>query len=167
MRKIVLYIASSLDGYIARKDGDVSWLPTDGDYGFTPFTARIDALVMGRKTYEIAQILGYPTEHKGYVFSKTLTGSDDKITYVNESVGEFVRTLQQQPGKDIWLMGGGELVREFLNEDLIDEVIVAIVPVLLGDGIPLVAPGAVTRKLQLTNVQKFENGSVILLYEKK
>jgi dihydrofolate reductase len=141
MRRIILNIASSLDGYIAREDGSVDWLPIDGDdLGMEKFMDSIDTVLLGRTTYE--QILtfdcNYPyAEKKNYVFSRS-SGMENKnnVEFVSDVIG-FSKKLVESPGKDIWLVGGAEIISIFLKSDLIDEVILSMVPIVIGNGIPL------------------------------
>lgn len=141
MRRIILNIASSLDGYIARKDGSVDWLPTgDDDFGMKRFMDSVDTVLLGRKTYE--QILTFDCDYpyadkKIYVFSKNPRAENkDNVEFVSEIV-DFSKKLVELPGKDIWLVGGSEIISVFLKEGLIDEVVLSMVPVSLGSGISL------------------------------
>src|SRR5688572_20598578 len=138
MRKVKYFVANSLDNFIARQDGTVDWLFMDGDYGMGEFFASIDAVLIGRKTYELVlrqspkpKKKSKKTAGKGssksttmsYVFSRTLAAAgDESIRVISEKAGEFVRNLKNQPGKDIWLMGGGELARSLFAEHLVDEI---------------------------------------------
>ena len=143
MRKLILYIASSLDGFIARRDGSVDWLNEyDGkdDYGYTELMERIDTLLIGRKTYN--QILGFEKwPYKGkkcYVFTKKINKSkvNDELNFINDIVG-FTKKLKKEKGKDIWLVGGAEVISILINENLVDELILTIVPKVLNSGISL------------------------------
>src|SRR5258705_1981025 len=140
MRKVVLGVGISLDGYIARPDGSVDFLFMPKDYSMAAFFKRIDAAVMGRKTYEVAIKLGgggmSSPGMKSYVFSRSLEAEErDGVMIISETPKQFVEELRKKKGKDIWLMGGGELAREFFKEDLVDELYLGVVPVLLGQGI--------------------------------
>ncbi|MEZ4884690.1 MAG: dihydrofolate reductase family protein [Chitinophagales bacterium] len=176
MRKIKLYIATSINGYIAKSDGSVGWLdtipnPNPTDYGYFDFLKSVDTTLMGNATYQ--QILGFdvpfPYADKiNYVFSRTQSGVDEYATFVSENIVEFVQELTTQEGKDIWLVGGGELNGFFLKNGLIDEMIVSVMPMVLGSGIPLFGTGVkdVEIPFGLKEVVSFETGAVQLVYEK-
>lgn len=164
MRKIILFIASSLDGYIARKSGEIDWLFTDQDYGYTEFYAQVDTLIMGKKTYQQVLSFGeYPYKDKEvFVFSKTASGkTDNNVKFVNSDWLNFIKTLRQSDGCNIWLVGGAQLIYFFLQHDFIDELILSIHPIILGDGIPLIVSDAsLETKLKLKNVKTFDSGLV-------
>jgi dihydrofolate reductase len=172
MRKIVLGLGISLDGYIARLNGAVDFLFRPKDYSMASFFATIDAYIMGRKTLDAALKMtggkftgtgGMPT----YVFSRTQPpGERDGLTFVNESPAAFVRRLRKGRGKDIWHMGGGELTREFLKADLVDELYLGVVPVLLGEGIPLFPSGFPQRNFSLIENKTFSKGLIALKYKR-
>ncbi|KZZ82591.1 dihydrofolate reductase family protein [Bacillus sp. SJS] len=172
MRKTVLYIAMSLDGYIARENGDIDWLEEaegEGDNGYSELIENIDTVVMGRKTYE--QVLGFDMEfpYKGmdcYVFSNEKEGRDEYASFMKGSPSSLISKLKEQPGKDIWLIGGGDLIREFLKEKLVDQFMIAVIPVLLGKGIPLFKQDFPVHNLKLSNTQIY-NEIVMLSYDKK
>lgn len=170
MRKVILFIAASLDNYIARKDGSVDWLFADGDYGFTEFYAGIDTIVTGRKTYDKSKEYG-GDPYKGkrlIVFTRSEKLNDEnKTEFVNDDIVEFMRKLKNEDGKNIWLLGGGEITKEFLLNDLIDEIVVAIHPVILGEGIPLFYSIPKQTNLELTDHKIFKNGLVELFYSVK
>ena len=161
-RKVMLFIASSLDGYIAGTDGDISWLLSDQDYGYRDFLERIDTVVMGRKTYD--QLLGmgdYP--YRGmdcYVFSRSAMGGDENAEFVNGPVDEFVQGRLANEGKDIWLVGGSELINHFMMADLVDELVISVHPIVLGQGIPLFKAGTPTCMLRLVEARSFSSGLV-------
>jgi len=138
MGKIILYIASSLDGYIARENGDVDWLPINSDSGYDNFYKSIDTVIMGKKTYDQILTFGdYPYKgKKSYVFTRndSLT-KDENVEFVS-NVEEFSRNLVSSKG-NIWLVGGSELFSAFLEHKLVDEIILSIIPTVLGKGIPL------------------------------
>lgn len=171
MRKTSLYIAASLDGHIARRDGSVDWLPVPSaqqDYGYADFIRRVDTLVMGRKTYDQTLNLGdWPyAERRSIVFSRARDGRRDRhADFVDGDVATVVRELRAQPGGDIWLVGGGEVVRPCLAGRVVDEVILSIPPVLLGDGVPLFLPRPVMTRLHLRNCHAFPDGLVQLTYD--
>ena len=170
MRSIVLGLGISLDGYIARPNGGVDFLFMPKDYSMADFFASIDTAIMGRKTYEKSREMGggsYGPSLKTYVFSRSLPpGERDGLTFVNQSLNGFVSELRKHPGKDIWLMGGGELARDFLKEDLVDELYLGVVPVLLGEGIPLFPPVFPQRNFSLTENKTFSKGLISLKYKR-
>jgi dihydrofolate reductase len=167
MPKVKLYIATSLDGFIAERDGGVGWLFTDGDYGYAAFFDSIEALIMGRHTYE--QVLGFgewPYEEKpAYVFTRSAPGGEHPhVEFVSSDAGTFVEELRRRSTKDIWLVGGAALVSAFRELGLIDEYVLSVHPVLLGDGIPLFEPPQPREGLRLQEVHTFESGLVQLRY---
>jgi dihydrofolate reductase len=169
MRNVVLGLGTSLDGYIARPDGAVDFLFMPKDYSMAPFMATIDTLIMGRKTLDAAiQMSGkpYKAEMPTYVFSRSQPpGKRNGLEYVNQPPAALVEQLRQSPGKDIWMMGGGELAREFLRADLIDGLYLGIVPTLLGEGIPLFPAGFPQRDFKLVENQSYSKGLIALKYE--
>lgn len=171
MRSIILGLGISLDGYIARPDGAVDFLFMPKNYSMAEFFRRVDTAIMGRKTLDVAVKMGGGAASFGsmaaYVFSRSQPpGKRDGMTFVNEPVQEFVAQLRKQKGKDIWLMGGGELAREFLKADLVDELYLGIVPVLLGEGIPLFPSGFPQRDFTLLENKTFSKGLITLKYKR-
>ncbi|MEB3337443.1 MAG: dihydrofolate reductase family protein [Leptolyngbyaceae bacterium] len=167
MRRVILFIATSLDGYIARTSGEVDWLFTDQDYGYTPFFAQVDTVLMGRRTYEQVQSWGeYPYgETQGFVFSRMLRDqSHPQVKIISEDVTRFVKGLKDLPGKNIWLVGGAELVHSCLQSDLIDELIISVHPILLGEGIPLFRPPFSIKNLSFQHCEAFDTGLLQLTY---
>jgi len=169
MRKIVLGLGISLDGYIARPNGDVDFLFMPKDYSMGPFLATIDTALMGRKTLEVVLRLGSGSfagsKMANYVFSRTMApGERDGLIFTNQSPATLVAALREKPGKNIWLMGGGELARDFLKEDLVDELYIGVVPVLIGEGIPLFPPGFPQREFTLLENKTFSKGMIALKY---
>lgn len=169
MRKVVLYIAISLDGYIARRSGEIDWLFSDQDYGYTKFLGAVDTIVMGRKTYEQVLRFGeYP--YKGlecFVYSRKLVGRNENVSFVSEPPASFITKLKQRPGKDIWLVGGAELASECVKHDLIDEYIISVHPIILGQGIQLFPPPLPELWLELIDAESFSSGLVQLSYQRK
>jgi dihydrofolate reductase len=171
MRKVKLYIATSLDGKIARKDGTIDWLPdpTAEDYGYHQFYNSIDATLMGYKTYEICLQFGewpYPGKFT-YVFTRDSTKSVvPEANLITQHPVDFVRELRELEGKDIWLVGGGEIVTLLHDAGLIDEYILAYIPVILGEGIELFPGIKQQQNLQLTKHLVFSNGVVLLYLDK-
>lgn len=170
MRKIVLGLGISLDGYIARPNGAVDFLFMPRDYSMAAFFATIDTAIMGRKTLDVARAMGgggFDSSMKTYVFSRSLEpGERDGLTFINQSPATLVAQLRKRPGKDIWLMGGGELARDFLRADLVDELYLGIVPVLLGEGIPLFPSGFPQRNFTLLENRTYSKGLIGLKYER-
>jgi dihydrofolate reductase len=171
MRKIVLGLGVSLDGYIARPDGAVDFLFMPKDYSMAPFFKTIDTAFMGRKTYEAGlRMSGGKFSNYGltcYVLSRTLEpGEREGVTIVNTPLHLFVASLRKQKGKDIWHMGGGKLARAFLEDDLIDQIYLGVVPKLIGEGIPLFPPGYPERHFRLLENKSFSQGLISLKYER-
>jgi len=174
MRKVKFSIANSLDNYIARKDGAIDWI-LGGDEAasaMTEFWKNIDAVVIGRKTYEpvLKSDSPFPTFPgvKNYVLSRTLKESSDKnIEIIREDVVEFIRKLKTQEGKDIFVMGGGLLAQPLFEANLIDEIGVNIHPMLLGSGIPLFHEIGHQIDLEFIECKSFKNGCVSISYRVK
>ena len=172
MRKVKLFIASSLDCYIAREDGGIDWLFTDADYGYTKFYDSIDTIIVGKKSYDQSLTLDeYPYKGKKvYVFTrkkvrKKNNNNEQDVEYIDTNIQDFVTTLTQSIGKDIWLLGGGEIVSILLNADLVDEIILSIHPIILGTGIPLLRDIQKEVNLQLENSLSFDSGLTQLYYK--
>jgi len=177
-RKIIAYLATSADGYIARPDGDVEWLnrrPRTGDYGMKEFYAKIDTILLGRKTYDWTKRFLKQNPKMGgmvnskiahYVFSrKPRRQALPGMEFVPEPVKEFAQRLRASPGKDIWMMGGGELIASFLDAGELDEFDIHVIPVLIGEGIPLIAPRHRDVPLRLETCKKYVDGVVRLRYQ--
>jgi dihydrofolate reductase len=178
-RKIIVYIAVSADYYIARPDGGIDWLNRPhpkGDYGMPAFFKSIDTILWGRKTYTQAMDMGlklsvYGPGVKNYVFSRQPAAAGESqskvepgVEFVKEPIKQFAQRLRAQPGKDIWMMGGGEITAAFLDEGEIDEFSIHVIPVLIGEGIPLIAPRHRNINLALLSTKKFSDGVVHLNY---
>jgi dihydrofolate reductase len=171
-RNVIVHIATSADGYIARPDGDLDWLTSrpapKGFYGMNAFMKSIDTMVLGRKTYEMSVRLGakFDSTSRSIVFSRHSrpAAAPAGVEFVDEAIGPYVRRLQEQPGKDIWLMGGGEIIASFLDAQAIDEFVISVVPVFIGDGIPLIARRHRHVPLALQSTERFEDGVVQLHY---
>ena len=174
MRKVKFSIANSLDNYIAREDGAIDWI-LGGDEAasaMTEFWKNIDAVVIGRKTYEPVLKSGSPFPTfpgvKNYVLSRTLKESSDKnVEIIREDAVEFIRKLKTQEGKDIFVMGGGSLAKPLFEANLIDEFGVSIHPMLLGSGIPLFHEIGHQIDLELIECKSFANGCVSISYRVK
>jgi len=142
MRKLILYIAVSLDGFIAGEGESLSWLDRvegQGDNGYEAFYAKVDTILMGRKTYDwIMAHAEFPYAGKDcFVFTHAFRENRPDVTFVSGDAVSFAANLKEQPGTDIWLVGGGSLLRPLLDAGLVDEMILTVAPVVLGKGIPL------------------------------
>jgi dihydrofolate reductase len=179
MRKIIVYIATSADGYIARPDGDVEWLNRPeraGDYGMRAFYRSIDTILWGRKTYEVALefqrqgIKGaeFDPKVKNYVFShQSPPPAAPGVEFVTEPIPAFASRLRAAQGKNIWIMGGGGLIASFLDAGEIDEFIIHVIPTFIGEGIPLIAPDHRSVPLLLLSSRSYPDGVVRLHYAVK
>jgi dihydrofolate reductase len=170
MRKVKLFIASSLDCYIAREDGGIDWLFTDDDYGYTKFYDSIDTIIVGRKSYDQSLTFDdYPYKGKKvYVFTRKKirkNNNEQDVEYIDTNIQDFVTSLTQSIGKDIWLIGGGEIVSVLLNAGLVDEIILSIHPIILGTGIPLLRDIQKEVNLKLENSLSFDSGLTQLYYK--
>ena len=171
-RNVIVHIATSADGYIARPDGDLEWLTSRpapaGFYGMGAFMRSIDIKLLGRKTYEASLRMGakFDSKSRNVVFSRHAPPADapSGMEFVNGAIGPFLSRLREHPGKDIWLMGGGDLIASFLDERAIDEFVVSVAPVFIGDGIPLMARRHRHVPLELQTTERFEDGLVQLHY---
>lgn len=173
-RKVILYIAMSLDGYIAANDGDISFLSVvekpGEDYGYTKFNEGVDTMILGRKTYDKILSMGVEKPYPGkmvYVLSRTERTVNANLQFYSGGLRELIEQLKAESGKHIYCDGGAETVLRLLRENLIDELIVSIIPVLLGDGIPLFKPGFPEKKLRLIRAETFDTGLVQLHYERR
>lgn len=170
MRRVVYSVAMSLDGYVAGPNGESDWIVMDPEFDFPKFMARFDTVLMGRKTFELAQKQyggnGSMPGMKAFVASRTLKPSDRPgVAIIGENLKEVITSLRKEPGKEIWLFGGGELFRSMMKQKLVDSVEVAVVPVLLGGGIPLLPSPANRTKLKLVKQTAYKSGNVGLEYE--
>ena len=171
-RKIIVHIAASADGYIARPDDDLEWLTSrpapPGFYGMNAFMKTIDTLLLGRKTYEASLRLGgtFDGKTKAIVFSRKTPPAEmpPGVEFESGEIGDVVGGVRERPGKDIGLMGGGELIASFLDAQAIDEFVVSVVPVFIGDGISLIARRHRHVPLELQSVERFDDGLVQLHY---
>src|ERR1700722_6571626 len=177
-RKIIVYIATSAAGYIARPDGDVEWLnhrPDTIDYGMRAFYPTIDTILWGRKTYDWALDYHKKSGGRGGIFvtkgaKKWFSRGPAKratpgVKFVSEPVKAFAQRLRATPGKQIWMMGGGELIASFLDVGEIDEFDIHVIPNFIGEGIPLIAPRHRDIELRLLSTKKFPDGVVELRYQ--
>lgn len=172
-RKIIVHIATSADGFIARPDGDLEWLTEHpapkGFYGIGAFMKSVDAKVIGRKTYDLSVQMGakFGTKTPHYVFSRRPAPSSVPagVEFVSEPIGEFAKRLRAEKGKSIWMMGGGEIIASFLDAGAIDEFVLTVMPTFIGEGIPLIAHRHRHVPLHLQSVKKFSNGVVQVHYQ--
>jgi dihydrofolate reductase len=161
-RKVVLFIASSLDGYIATEEESLDWLMRvegEGDNGFSEFYDTVDTVLMGKKTYDWVMrqdLEEFPYKGKAtFVFTRSAVKDTDDVSFVNKDIQSFMRQLKTKNGENIWLVGGGDLVQSFLQAKLIDEIIVTVAPTLLGKGISLFKRQDVLVDLELKGVRNF------------
>ena len=167
-RRVIVHIATSADGYIARSDGDIEWLTSrpapKGFYGIEAFTRSIDTKVLGRKTYEVSVSMGASFDPKSptLVFSRRAPPADlpKGVEFVNEGIGALLSRLRSQRVKEIWLMGGGDIIASFLDEQAVDEFVISVVPVFIGEGIPLIARRPRHVPLELLSTERFDDGLV-------
>jgi dihydrofolate reductase len=172
-RKIIVHIAISADGYIARPDGDLGWLTNrpapKGFYGMPTFARSVDAKILGRKTYDLSVEMGarFAADDVHYVFSRRPAPGavPAGVEFVQGSIRAFVGRVRKTVGKNLWLMGGGGIIAAFLDEGAIDEFVISVVPTFIGDGIPLIAPRHRDVPLRLRSVRPFPDGVVQLHYE--
>jgi dihydrofolate reductase len=170
-RKLILYIAMSLDGFIAKPDGDISFLSQveqEGeDYGYSEFIQTVDTVILGRKTYDkvLSMDLDLPYGDRiVYVLTRSSQQESGKVHFYSGSLPELISSLKSQEGKHIYCDGGAETVNRLLQDNLFDELIISIIPVLLGDGIRLFGKAFQEQKLKLVKTKSFEKGLVLLHY---
>lgn len=171
MRKIILQLAVSLDGYIEGPNGEYDWCFTDQDYGMTSFFQRIDSVFYGRKSYELvasmgdaeAAMSGFPKLTE-YVFSTTLKDAKPGVIVINENAEAAVRKIKEAPGKDIWLFGGAGLTASLFEMKMIDEIRLAVHPILLGSGKPLFFESPKRIQLKMEDSKTYSSGLVMLHY---
>jgi dihydrofolate reductase len=171
MRKIILYIAMSLDGYIAGENESLDFLSEvqieNEDYGYGDFMKTIDTVILGRRSYDKVMNFGIPfpySDKKTFVITRKEKPPEENITFYNGDLNQLVANLKSQNGKNIYLDGGGQIVNEFLKNRLIDEFIISIIPVVLGTGSLLFPPGFLEQKLKLVSCTSFNKGLVQLNY---
>jgi len=173
-REVILFIAMSLDGYIAKDNGDISFLSAvespPEDYGYGDFIKSVDTVIMGRKTYEKIQTFGIDFPHgdkKCYVISRSKKGYDGTVEFYHGDLVKLIAAIRKESGLNIFVDGGAELVFELMQRDLIDKYIISVIPVFLGAGIPLFKPGRPESPLKLVRSVTFPSGLAQLWYEKK
>lgn len=176
MRQLNLYIAASVDGYIAQPNDDLSFLKLiekEGeDYGYQKFVDTIDTIIIGRKTYDwVVRNVGPQHYDNGerdvYVLTRTPRPSTEKVKFYSGDLVALVRELKTQNGKHIYCDGGAEVITELLQHDLIDEMTISIVPILLGDGVRLFKDGRPEQRLELVSAKSYDTGLVQLHYKRK
>lgn len=176
MRTLSLFIATSLDGYIAKPNDDLSFLKLvekEGeDYGYAKFTSTIDTIILGRKTYDwVVREIGSSHYDNGernvYVVTRTERPSVGKTKFYTGSLTELVRQLKSEQGKNIYCDGGAEIINELLKNDLIDEFIISVIPVLVGNGTRLFKDGRPEQQLELVTTKSFDTGLMQLHYKRK
>jgi dihydrofolate reductase len=165
MSKIILYIATSLDGFIAKKDGSVDWLSSfDEDYGYEEFLSSIDTIIMGSKTYQ--QVLSFGEwPYKGlktFVFTHQKLKDDKNVEFISGSIPKAITGIKKQSTKNIWLVGGGNLITEFVKQKLIDEFQIFIMPLFLGAGIPILQESVKMNSLKYSKSKSYKSGVIEL-----
>jgi len=172
MRKLVLYIACSLDGYIAKPNDDLSFLKRvqskNEDYGYGDFISNVDTVIVGRKTYEWVINQGYSFPHTNkecYIMTRTPRAKEGNLVFYTGDIKELVLGLKKKPGKNIFCDGGSEVVHQLLEKKLLDELIVSVVPTLVGNGIRLFKDGRPEQEFELLSATSFGSGLVQLKYK--
>jgi|SRR5690554_704402 len=176
MRKLTIYIATSLDGYIAKPNDDLNFLKLvekEGeDYGYKEFTETIDTIILGRRTYDwVLKEIGSSHYDNGernvYVITRTERQSSGKTTFYTGNLTKLVQQLKSENGKNIYCDGGAEIINELLKKDLIDEFIISVIPVLVGNGIRLFKDGRPEQQLELVSAKSYDTGLTQLHYKRK
>jgi|LGVE01.1.fsa_nt_gb dihydrofolate reductase len=175
-RKLILFISMSIDGYITTKDDDLSWLNIvedgDEDYGYKSVNKRVDTYIVGRKTYDVILkltngVLPQSESLKCYVITRQRRESENGVTFINEDIESFINKLKSERGKDIYLDGGGEIVKLMMDKNLIDEYIISVIPIFLGDGKRLFKGGIPTTNIKALPSKHYKSGLVQLHYLKQ
>jgi len=171
-RKVILYIAMSLDGYIATKENSIDFLSMveqqGEDYGYADFVKSVDAVIIGRKTYDKVLTMGfeYPhTDKNVYIVTRAERPAIGNFKFYTGYLAQLVNDLKSQSGKNIYCDGGAEIANELMKNNLIDEFIISIIPILLGDGIKLFNDGRPMKELSLVSSKQFESGLMQLHYK--
>ena len=172
-RKVILYIATSLDGYIAKPNDDLSFLSIvqqDGeDYGYADFVKSVDTVILGRKTYDwvMTQVPEFPHADKNsFIITRTARPRIGKTNFYTDNLKDLILRLKNEQGKNIFIDGGAEIVNELLNQTLIDEFIISIIPILVGNGTKLFKDGRPEQKLELISTKQFDKGLTQLHYKR-
>lgn len=165
MTKILVYIATSLDGYIARENGGIDWLPESSESSYDIFYKSVDTVIMGKTTYDQVLTFGeYPyKDKKSFVFSTTQQNNDENAEFVSD-IEKFVKDIFSGTGENIWLVGGAKIIASFLKQGAVDEIIITKIPVILGNGTPLFQNIKDETKLELIKTEKF--GQLVDLHYK-
>jgi len=176
MRKLSLFIATSLDGYIAKPNDDLSFLnlvEKEGeDYEYEEFMANVDTIILGRKTYDyVLKEIGTSHYDNGqrdvYIITRTARPSVGKTTFYTGNLAELVQRLKSESGKNIYCDGGAEVINELLQHDLIDEIIISVIPILIGNGTRLFKDNRPEQLLEFVSAKSFETGLTQLHYKRK
>ncbi|MCZ4409498.1 dihydrofolate reductase family protein [Cryomorphaceae bacterium 1068] len=173
-RKLILYISCSVDGFIAKPNDDLSFLEkvqVEGeDYGYYDFMSTVDAVIVGRKTYDWVIGQGYEFPHKdkeSYIITREVKAKEGNVTFYNGDLMSLVEKLKSVPGKNIFCDGGSRVANMLFREKLFDEIILSIIPVILGNGTPLFEKGIPEKELELVSSESFKTGLVQLHYKMK
>ena len=164
---VTLFIAMSLDGFIAGSNDEIDWLFTDQDYGFTPFFDGIDTIIMGRRSYEMScsfEEWPYPGKRTLVCSRQQTPGNDQRVTFTSAPLPTVIAQARSAGSRGIWLLGGGQLVRTALQCRSVDRLQLAIHPIILGAGIPLFPPGTPRTSLQLQHCQAYDTGLLVTNY---
>lgn len=171
-RKVILYIATSIDGFIAKPNDDLSFLSIvqkEGeDYGYSDFISTVDTVILGRKTYDwvMKHVQEFPHADKNsYIITRTARPSIGKTNFYTGDLKDLISLLKSEKGKNIFIDGGAEIVNQLLKENLIDEFIISVIPILVGEGIRLFKDGRPEQKLELVSTKQFDKGLVQLHYK--
>jgi len=176
VRKVILYISMSLDGYLAKENDDLSWLSIvekpGEDYGYSEFNKEVDTYIVGKKTYDVILSLTggvFPQAeiHDCYVITRQNLTSKEGVTFYKESLKELIQNLKSKPGKNIYCDGGATIVRMLLEQKLIDEFRISVIPILLGGGKRLFQPGFPQEVLELISTKTYDSGLITLTYKSK
>jgi dihydrofolate reductase len=163
VRRVRYQVACSLDGFIAGPNGEIDWIPNDPDIDFASLLKQFDTLLMGRRTYETLPSTEGLEGKRIVVFSRTLRPEEHPGVTVARDLEAEVKRLRSEDGKDVWLFGGGELFRSLLELDCVDTVEPAIIPVILGGGVPMLPSPGVQRRLRLTGHRVYPKSGIVLL----
>ena len=175
-RKVVLYIATSIDGYIADKDGKVGWLgghdtKYKGDYGYQEFIKTVDTVIMGMTTYNQLITVLSPNEWvykdmRCYVFTHQIMPENENVNFISGDIMELIQDLKKQEGKNIWICGGANIINQMVTKNMIDEYYITIMPVILGGGISLFTGNNPGRLLKMEHLSE-ENGVIQVSYSRR
>jgi len=175
-RKLILYISMSLDGFLATKDDDLSWLSMiekkGEDYGYEALQKRVDTYIVGRKTYDVVLkltggVFPQSEQYKCFVITRQEHKSKNGLTFYNGDIADLINKLKREKGKDIYCDGGGQIVKLLMDKNLIDEYIITIIPIILGDGKRLFLGQTASTKLKANGCKYFDTGAIQLHYEKE